>query len=247
MQYIVFDLETTGLSPFSGDRICEIGAVRITDGKITDKLWTLVNPERELSFAAYRVNRITSDMLESAPKISEVLPEFLDFVEGTKLAAYNAGFDLSFLNMELRNLGMNPIPDGQVIDIYILAKKLLPNLGFYPLWNVAKNLKVRVDTSHRALADAIVAAEIFIKLLDQGGRDILARVHMDYHKNRKLLEQAFKERRSVKIKFSGDEGEVLEEQIMPLGIIEELGQEVLKCESRGKKMSLPLTIIMEVC
>jgi DNA polymerase-3 subunit alpha (Gram-positive type) len=246
MQYIVFDLETTGLSPFSGDRICEIGAVKIVDGKISDKFWSLVNPERELSFSAYRVNRITSEMLESAPKMSEVLPEFLNFITGTKLAAYNAGFDLSFLNMELRKLGMDIIPDEQVIDIYILAKKLLPHLGFYPLWNVAKNLNVTVNASHRALADAIVAAEVFIKLLAQGGEEMLERAHMDYHKNRKLIIQALKERRNIKIKFGGDEGEILEQVIMPLGISEELGQEILEYQVEDKKTKVPLNIIMEV-
>jgi len=246
MQYIVFDLETTGLSPFSGDRICEIGAVKIVDGKISDKFWSLVNPEREISFSAYRVNRITPEMLESAPKISEVLPEFLNFIAGEKLAAYNAGFDLSFLNMELTKLGMDIIPDEQVIDIYILAKKVLPHIGFYPLWNVAKNLNVKMETSHRALADAIVAAEVFIKLLAQGGEEMLDRAHMDYHKNRKLIIQALKERRNIKIKFGGDEGEILEQVIMPLGISEQLGQEILECQIEDKKTKVPLNIIVEV-
>ncbi len=246
MRYVVFDLETTGLSPFSGDRICEIGAVKIVNEKIVDRFWSLVNPERELSFEAYKVNRITPDMLESAPKISEVLPEFLNFIKGTKIAAYNAGFDLSFLNMELTRLNMPVISDDQVIDIYILAKKLLPEIGFYPLWNVAKTLKIAVTGSHRALADAMVAAQVFIKLLSQGGTMILERAHMDYRRNRKLLQQALREGRKIKIKFITDEGEIEEETVIPIAIIDELEQELLCCKVGGKELTLPLAVIQEV-
>ncbi|MDD5614502.1 MAG: 3'-5' exonuclease, partial [Candidatus Omnitrophica bacterium] len=135
MKYVVFDCETTGLSPISGDRICEIGAVKLEDNKIVDQYWHLVNPQREISYEAYMVNKIVPSMIKDAPIIDEILPSFLEFISGSKLAAYNAGFDISFLNAELKACGFNPVELKDAIDIYMLAKKMLPNLNRYPLWN----------------------------------------------------------------------------------------------------------------
>lgn len=246
MQWIVFDCETTGLSPLSGDRICEIGAVKIEKKKIVDRYWSLIDPEREISYSAYMVNRITPEMLKDAPKMEEVLPSFLEFVGKSKLAAYNAKFDLSFLNAELVRAGYPSIPGSEIIDIYILAKKVLPKLGFYPLWNVARKLNLTVTTAHRALADAEVAANIFIRLLEIGGHKILNLVHLDYLKLVSKLEKAILDRQEVKVKYRGPEGKSYERTILPQKIRKLLGQEFLEYRIEDSLLSLPLEVIEEV-
>ncbi|MCX5714564.1 MAG: 3'-5' exonuclease, partial [Candidatus Omnitrophica bacterium] len=102
VEFTIFDAETTGLEPESGDRIVEIAAIRF---KGKEKLATfefLVNPHRQISPAAFQVNRITHDMLSAAPDIGIVLPGFLSFIEGSCLCSYNAPFDLGFLDNEIR-------------------------------------------------------------------------------------------------------------------------------------------------
>ena len=96
--YTVFDVETTGLYPYAGDKICEIGAIRIEPGEPKKIYQSLINPKRAISYGAYKVNGITRDMVEGKPTIDEVIPGFLEFIKGSILVAYNAGFDLGFLD-----------------------------------------------------------------------------------------------------------------------------------------------------
>lgn len=246
MRYIVFDCETTGLSPLLGDRICEIGAVKLEGDRIVDKYWSLVNPEREVGFEAYMVNKITNEMLKDAPKMDEVLPSFLEFLGEDKLVAYNASFDLSFLNTELLRYGYSPIARDEVIDIYILARKLLPDLGLYPLWNVAKRLKVPVITSHRALADAQTAAEVFIKLLKAGGDKILDMAHLDYGDIIKEIKRAIKMKGKIRLKYLTDEGETREKVVKPIAIEEVAGEEFLRFEEEKGTSIILISTIEEV-
>lgn len=163
--FTVFDFETTGLYPYAGDRICEIGAVRMKrGGGRPAKFHTLVNPGRPISPGAFAVNGITDEMVRGKPSIAEALPGFLRFIEGSVLVAYNAGFDLGFLECALAEQG-SAIGDIVVIDALRLARRLFPGIGRYSLGSVSRSLDIEPDGEHRALADAILTWKVFKRQL----------------------------------------------------------------------------------
>ena len=100
VEFTIFDTETTGLEPETGDRIVEIAGIRLKGGQKLATFQTLVNPNRPISPAAQMVNNITPEMLKDAPNIDTVMPKFLDFARGSCFCSYNATFDLEFLNNE---------------------------------------------------------------------------------------------------------------------------------------------------
>jgi DNA polymerase III epsilon subunit family exonuclease len=165
IEFAVFDLETTGLAPELGDRIIEIAAVRLRNGRQAGSFHSLVNPgDKAVSPGAFAVNQISRQMLEDAPDSSQVLPKFLDFISGSCLAAYNAPFDSSFLSSELRLLKRELAPEMQIADILTMARRLLPGLERYPLWFVAKALGIKTIQEHRALSDVLITVEVFKRL-----------------------------------------------------------------------------------
>ncbi len=213
--YTVFDLETTGLYPYSGDRICEIGAVRINDkSKEKKRFYSLVDPGRPLSSGAFAVNGITPEMLEGAPAIDEVLPEFMRFIKGSALVAYNAGFDLGFLESALGEKS-EILKDYIIIDALALARKLFPGIGRYNLANVAESLGIQTLANHRAMDDTIVTMKVFQKELDalaangvetieeiaqfQRKRPPAVKIVKDY--KFKLIEEAIREQKKLNIKY----------------------------------------------
>ena len=159
----IFDTETTGLDPDSGDRVVEIAAIRIKGKEKIASFQTLINPEKAISEAAFGVNHITPEMLEKAPRPEEALPKFLNFIQDSCLCSYNAGFDLEFLNNELRLLNKTGLESMVVIDILKMAKKLLPGLERYALWYVAQSLGIKKQQEHRALSDVELTLDVFDK------------------------------------------------------------------------------------
>ena len=160
--YVVFDLETTGFSP-DKNKIIEIGAVKVENGKITEKFSTFVNPEVPIPFRIEELTSIKDDMVMDAPKIEEILPEFMKFCEGAVMVAHNAEFDMSFIkkNCELQGISRS----FTIVDTVALARILLPNLNRFKLDTVAKALNVSLDNHHRAVDDAGCTAEIFVKFI----------------------------------------------------------------------------------
>lgn len=164
IEFTIFDTETTGLDPFSGDRIVEIAGIRFRGELQIAKFSALVNPHRPISEAAFAVNRISQDMLEGAPDIDKVMPQFLNFIQDSCLCSYNAGFDLEFLNSELKRIG-GRLPDNIIVlDILKMAKRLLPGLERYALWFVADNLGIKAKQQHRAFSDVELTMKVFRKL-----------------------------------------------------------------------------------
>lgn len=160
--YIVFDLETTGFSP-DKNKIIEIGAVKVESGAITERFSTFVNPEVPIPFHIEELTSIRDDMVMDAPKIEEILPQFMAFCEGAIMVAHNAEFDMSFI---LKNCERQQIrTDFTVIDTVALARMLLPNLNRFKLDTVAKALGISLDHHHRAVDDAACTAEIFVKFI----------------------------------------------------------------------------------
>ena len=129
--FVVLDFETTGLDPDSGDRVCEVGAVKLRGGVKGERFWTLVDPGRPVSQGAFSVHHITQEMLRGAPRMEEVLPELLEFLGEDVLAAYNASFEMKFLRSEMMYAGLPP-PSNPVVDVLSLARRLLPGLVRVP-------------------------------------------------------------------------------------------------------------------
>ena len=162
--FVVFDIETTGLSK-ENDKITEIGAVKIENGKIIDRFSTFVNPQRTLSEEIVKLTNITDEMLKDAPLIDIVLPQFLEFCGDSVLVAHNAGFDVGFIRNNAQVLHM-PSVDNTVLDTVELSRTLLPELKKHKLNIVAEHLGVSLEGHHRAVHDAEATAKIFIKLID---------------------------------------------------------------------------------
>lgn len=168
-EYVVFDIETTGLSA-ARDEIIEIGAVRVKDRQIVDSFHTMVKPERKLTPEIVSLTGITDEMLSDAPALSDVLGDFLDYVGDLPLAAHNAQFDVSFIKEACKK---RKLPfHHTVVDTLALSRLLLGELKKHKLNIVASHLGIRLKNHHRADDDAAAAAEIMIRLfgiLEQRG------------------------------------------------------------------------------
>ncbi len=162
-EYVVFDIETTGLSP-KFNKIIEIGAVRIKDGKIVDTFSKFVNPEVPIPYSITKLTSINDSMVLDSPTIETVLPEFLEFVGDAILVAHNASFDTSFIREFSKRLGLSF--DCTVVDTLGLAHILVPELGKFTLDRLCKQFNVSLENHHRACDDADATARIFIKMLD---------------------------------------------------------------------------------
>ena len=161
--YVVFDIETTGLSP-NTNKIIEIGAVKVEHGTITGRFSKFVNPQVPIPFHIEELTSIRDDMVKDEPPIDVVLPEFLEFCQGCVLVAHNAEFDTGFIQKNCENLGL-PF-DFTFVDTVSMARYLLPNLKRFKLDTVAKELKISLDHHHRAVDDAECTAQIFLKFID---------------------------------------------------------------------------------
>ena len=161
--YVVFDIETTGFSSVR-DRIIEIGAVKVEHGKIVERYSTFVNPQIPIPFEITKLTSITDAMVMDAPAIEKVLPEFMEFVGDASLVAHNAGFDVGFIEANLKRQNMERKLVS--VDTVALARVLLPTLSRYKLNVVAKTLGISLKNHHRAVDDAAATAEIFVKFVE---------------------------------------------------------------------------------
>jgi DNA polymerase III epsilon subunit family exonuclease len=163
IEFTIFDTETTGLEPESGDRVVEIAGIRFKGRERISTFQTFINPHRPISEAAFGVNKISSNMLIGAPETIEAIPKFLDFARDSCLCAYNAVFDLDFLNNELKLIGAAS-PNNAVVDILKMAKRIMPGLERYSLRFVAAALGIKTEQAHRAFSDVELTLDVFNKL-----------------------------------------------------------------------------------
>ncbi len=162
-RYIVFDLETTGLSPAT-ERIIEIGAVKVENGAVTDSFDLFVDPEKTISPEITRLTSITNDMVAGAPSEQEALEQFFRFCDGCNVfVAHNADFDMSFLRAAIHRCGREEDP--VQIDTLVMGRAMYPGLKKHKLDSLAEHLGVEQKHHHRADDDARVLAEIFLKML----------------------------------------------------------------------------------
>lgn len=163
--YTVFDTETTGLQPSEGDEIIQIGATRIVAGKLRreDCFEQLVDPQRDIPAAGIAIHGITPEMVRGAPTIDVVLPAFHTFAQDTVLVAHNAAFDMRFLELKRERTGLGF--DQPVLDTLLLSAVVHPQQASHRLEAIAERLGVPVLGRHTALGDAMVTAEVFLKLI----------------------------------------------------------------------------------
>ncbi len=161
-KFVVFDIETTGLSS-RNDKITEIGAVKINGGKIIDSYSSLINPEINIPAKIIELTGITDEMVKDKPTIEVVLPEFLEFVGDRPIVAHNAGFDTAFIRENIKRIG--GMFSNTIVDTLELSRVLLPNLKRHRLNVVAKELNIPLLNHHRALDDAKATAKVFIEFI----------------------------------------------------------------------------------
>jgi DNA polymerase-3 subunit epsilon len=165
LTYTVFDTETTGLNPSEGDEIIQIGATRIVNGKLLrhEQFDQLVDPRHAMAAASVAIHGIRPEMLVGQPAILEVLPVFHAFAFDTVLVAHNAAFDMRFLQLKEAASGLRF--DQPVLDTLLLSAWLHPNQASHRIEAIAERLGVAVTGRHSAIGDALVTAEVFLRLL----------------------------------------------------------------------------------
>jgi len=163
--YTVFDTETTGLNPSQGDEIIQIGAARIVNNKLLRQecFEQLVDPRRPIPAASIPIHGIQPEMVAGQPTIEEVLPAFHAFAQDTVLVAHNAAFDMRFLQLKEQQTGM--VFDHPVLDTLLLSALIHPNQDSHRLEALAERFNVTIIGRHTAMGDAMVTAEVFLKLI----------------------------------------------------------------------------------
>lgn len=168
MRQIFLDTETTGLSPEAGDRVIEVGCIEMVGRRITGATRHFyLNPERKNSEDAVRIHGLTDAFLADKPRFAEIADDLMDFLAGAEIIIHNAGFDVGFLNEELRRLGRPKFPEhvSRITDTLTMAREMFPGKS-NSLDALCKRLEV--DNSNRALhgalLDAGLLAEVYIRL-----------------------------------------------------------------------------------
>lgn len=164
LDFVVVDVEATGAKT-PPNRIIELGAYRISNGRIVDNFLTLVNPEIPIPRFVIALTGITNDMVKQAPLFAEVAPRWLEFVEDAVLIAHNSPFDTSFLNHEISRV----YPGHRMINAHLctvkLSRRTVPGLLNYRLDTIADHFSIPIFNRHRAGSDALATAEVFLHLL----------------------------------------------------------------------------------
>ena len=172
MREIVFDTETTGLSPADGHRLVEIGCVELVNRIETGRTYHIyINPERAMPAEAEAVHGLSSLFLADKPRFAEVVDDFLAFIDGGHLVAHNAMFDLGFLNAELKRCGKPPIFAERATDTLAIARTKFPGAkhtldALCQRYDIDRSMRVH----HGALLDAQLLAQVYVELM--GGRQI---------------------------------------------------------------------------
>ena len=162
---IVLDFETTGLSPGHGDRAIEIGALRVENGRITDRFQQLMNPGRRINSFIEDYTGITNAMLCDAPACEEVMAEFSDFIEDFDLVAHNASFDRRFLDAELQHVGCSYT--GDFACSMLVSRRIYPEAPCHKLGTLVEYRGLPVTGAfHRALADAEMTTHLWLQMLN---------------------------------------------------------------------------------
>ena len=167
MREIVLDTETTGLDPYQGDRVVEIGCVELFKGFPTGRTFHVyINPERDMPAGAFAVHGLSSEFLRDKPVFADIVDDFITFIGDAPLVIHNAAFDIGFLNAELERAKRQIIDRARIVDTLLLARRRHPGgpnrlddlCGRYGIDNSRR-------TKHGALLDAEILAEVYVELI----------------------------------------------------------------------------------
>jgi DNA polymerase III epsilon subunit family exonuclease len=166
LDFVVVDVEATGAKT-PPNRLIELGAYRIREGRIVDKFLSLVNPEIPIPRFVMALTGITNEMVKTAPVFADIAPRWLDFVSEAVLVAHNAPFDTSFLNHEISRV----YPGHRMVNPHLctvrLSRRALPELTNHRLDTIARHFSIPIVSRHRAGSDALATAELFLLLLSK--------------------------------------------------------------------------------
>jgi len=165
IDYVIFDVETTGMKAEEGHAIVELAAQRVHDRQVVDVFDTIVNPGKKIDKEAEAVHGISNELVKKDGKaLIEVIPAFVLFANGATLVAHNIGFDLSFINKHLKDLKL-PTLTNPIVDTLQLAREKVV-VGSYSLAYLARHFNIPQPKAHRALVDVDVTRQLLFKLLD---------------------------------------------------------------------------------
>ncbi|HVZ76753.1 MAG TPA: 3'-5' exonuclease [Gemmatimonadaceae bacterium] len=165
LSYVVVDVETTGTSPDRGDRVTELAAVVVRDGKVRETFHTLLNPERSIPRYITQLTGISWAMVKDAPRFRDVSAEVRDVLADHVFVAHNAPFDWGFVSMEMDRAEEPPLGNRRLCTVR-LARRLLSHLPRRSLDHVTSHYGITIEDRHRALGDAMATAQVLGRLLD---------------------------------------------------------------------------------
>jgi DNA polymerase III subunit epsilon len=255
------DVETTGLSPFHDDRICEIGIVRTSGSRILARLDTLVNPERPVSYGALGVHGITDEMLSGAPKFADISGEVMEILKDSVVICHNAQFDLSFLSSELKRCDIE-MPDFRTGDTLRIARRYF-DFPSNSLGNIVDYIGIEMDKRHRALSDAEATFKVFLymraELQRRGLTDInrlftpIPSLNLNMLKKKTLvlpavLEEALRKQVRILMRYISNSGTETERVVKPLQVInrQDYLYLIAYCDLRGGERTFRLDRIVEM-
>jgi len=248
-----FDVETTGLSPQMGDRICEVGIVVAQGDQIVETYTSLVNPLRPISPGAAAVNGLSDELLRGQPTFAEIADEVLRRLQGQVVVCHNAPFDLGFLQSELAYLGRAWQPL-RVIDTLQLARRYF-RFASNSLSAIADALGIVVEDAHRALGDALTTYRVFRYFEQQLSRSsdgsvsmpgqLLGNMMLGVESGLDLplpLRQALHAQADIEIVYQDGTGNLTRRRIRPLQVVSDFGKTyvVAYCYLRGEERSFRL-------
>ncbi|MFD2670063.1 PolC-type DNA polymerase III [Marinicrinis sediminis] len=164
-EFVVFDIETTGLSVIN-NKIIEIAGVKMKNGQEIDRFSTFINPHEKIPYHISQLTNITDDMVHDAPELEPKLREFVEFVDDAVLVAHNARFDMGFMQANLRQLKMAELSN-PVLDTLELARLLFPTMKNHRLNTLSDKFKVSLDNHHRAIDDSIALGHVLYHLIKE--------------------------------------------------------------------------------
>ena len=259
--FAVFDVETTGLTPAYGHRVCEVACLRIQNGQEIARFESLVDPERTVSAGAFHVNHITAEMLADAPPFEDIAAPLLALMEGAAIVAHNAPFDLGFLAAELEIAGLLP-PEGVIVDTLALVRRLY-HFASNSLPAVAAAMAIDTGTAHRAMDDVQTTSQVLGRILhdieDRWGATTLGELvafqggPIPYPYSRAVplpptIAEALDSGGRVRMRYVNAAGQETNRTIQPLRVREDRGYQymVAYCYLKGEQRTFRLDRIIEM-
>lgn len=258
---VFLDVETTGLDPSEGDRVCEIALVRYEHGQAQDALHQLINPQRPVSLGAFRVHGLSDEMLRDAPPFAHVAQDVLELLHDAVLVGHNTPFDLGFLAAELGRLGLR-LPPLIALDTLRLARRAY-RLPSYALGAVAQALGIAIaGQTHRAMQDVLLTRGVWERLVAdlcplglrsigdflraQGGELNFAQpVPIEAPP---AIQRALQENLLLRLRYLAESGQETERIVRPLAVMDYGGHATLvaHCLLRDARRHFRLDRILEL-